>query len=89
VDWRFTTEDARIKLKRSLQFSVSMGSFPVAVDTKADGEAPATGVRVAVFGDTRGHRSSKAYQGRLSLGTWTDRDGEARASRRGRCSHEN
>ena len=56
-----------------------MGSFPVAVNTKADGEAPATWVRVAVFGDTRGHRSPKAYQGRLSLGTWTGRNGEARA----------
>ncbi len=58
------------------------GILRVGVDTKADGEAPATWVRVAVY---RGHCSPKAYKGPevycercLSLGTWTGRDGEAR-----------
>ena len=59
----------------------------VAVDTKADGEAPATWVRVAVFGDTVGTVAPRLTKGaevycderRLSLGTWIGRDGEARA----------
>jgi single-stranded DNA-binding protein len=58
----------------------------VAVDTKADGEAPATWVRVAFFGDTVGTVASRLTKGtevycerRLSLGTWTGRDGEAKA----------
>ena len=63
-------------------------SFPVvAVDTKADGEASATWVRVAVFGDTVGTvapglpRAPRVYcdERCLSLGTWIGRDGEARA----------
>ena len=58
----------------------------MAVDTKADGEAPATWVRVAFFRDTGGTVASRLTEGtevycegRLSLRTWTGRDGEARA----------
>ncbi len=58
----------------------------MAADTKADGEAPATWVRVAFFGDTGGTVASRLTKGtevyrerRLSLGTWTGRDGEAKA----------
>lgn len=61
-------------------------SFPVAVDTKADGEAPATWVRVALFGDTVGAMAPRLTkgigvycEGRLSLGTWADKDGELRS----------
>ena len=61
-------------------------SFPVAVDAKTDGEVPATWVRVALFGATvsalapRLTKGAEVYcEGRLSLGTWTGRDGEARA----------
>lgn len=60
-------------------------SFPVVVDAKTDGEAPATWVRVALFGDTvdaltpRLTKGVEVYcEGRLSLGTWTGRDGEAK-----------
>jgi single-stranded DNA-binding protein len=58
----------------------------VAVDAKADSEAPPTWVRVALFGDTVGAlaprliKGAEVYcEGRLSLGTWTGRDGEAKA----------
>jgi single-stranded DNA-binding protein len=58
----------------------------VAVDAKADGEAPATWVRVALFGDAVGAlaprltKGAEVYcEGRLSLGTWMGRDGEAKA----------
>ncbi|MGH8566907.1 MAG: single-stranded DNA-binding protein [Gammaproteobacteria bacterium] len=61
-------------------------SSPVAADSKSDGETPATWVRVALFGDSVGDlaprltKGAEVYrEGRLSLGTWTGRDGEARA----------
>ena len=64
----------------------TLAAFPVAVDTKADGEAPATWVRVAFFRDTGGTVASRLTEGtevycerRLSLGTWKGRDGEAKA----------
>jgi hypothetical protein len=63
--------------------------------TLGDGEAPATWVRVALLGDAVGAptprltKGTQVYcEGPLSLGTWTGRDGDARAgtSRRGRSS---
>jgi hypothetical protein len=42
-------KDAKI---RSTRDGKLCAAFPVAVDAKADGEAPATWVRVALFGDT-------------------------------------
>jgi single-strand DNA-binding protein len=58
----------------------------VAVDAKGDGEAPATWVRVALFGDTVGElaarltKGAEVYcEGRLTLGTWTGKDGEPKA----------
>lgn len=66
----------------------------MAVDAKTDGEALATWVRVALFGDAVGAlaprltKGAEVYcEGRLTLGTWTDRDGEAKGGstlRRGR-----
>jgi single-stranded DNA-binding protein len=53
--------------------------------TLGDGEAPATWVRVALLGDAVGAltprltKGAQVYcEGRLTLGTWTGRDGEAR-----------
>ena len=63
---------------RSTRDGKPWASFPVAADTGADGEAPATWVRVALFGDTVGTvdprltKGTQVYcEGRLSLGTWT------------------
>jgi single-strand DNA-binding protein len=62
-------------------------AFSVAVDTGKDGEGEAstTWVRVAVFGDKAeelAHKLPKGTEvyceGRLSLGTWTGRDGSRR-----------
>ncbi|MGH8538377.1 MAG: single-stranded DNA-binding protein [Gammaproteobacteria bacterium] len=71
---------------RSTREGKPWASFPVAVDTKADGEAAVAWVRVALFGDTVGAlaprltKGAEVYcEGRLSLGTWTGKDGEARA----------
>jgi len=57
----------------------------MAVESKSDGEAPATWVRVALFGDTvatlppRLTKGAEVYcEGRLSLGTWTGKDGGAK-----------
>lgn len=82
-------KDAEI---RSTRDGKLWAAFPV--DAKVDGEAPATWVRVALFGDTvstlapRLIKGTQVYcEGRLSLGTWTGRDGEATAGstlRRGR-----
>lgn len=74
-------KDAEVRAARD---GKPWASFPVAVDTKADGEAPPTWVRVAFFGaGTAAPRLTKGTQiyceGRLSLGTWTGRDGEAKS----------
>jgi hypothetical protein len=71
--------------------------FPVAtLDAKADGEAPAAWVRVALFGDNRGAaaprltKGTQVYsEGRLSLGTGQTaavKPGRGSTSRRGRSS---
>ncbi|MGI8427387.1 MAG: single-stranded DNA-binding protein [Actinomycetota bacterium] len=75
-------KDAEVRTSRD---GKPWASFPVAVDTKADGEAPATWVRVALFGDTVGTLAPRITKGtevycggRLSLGTWTGRDSESK-----------
>lgn len=76
-------KDAEVRTTRD---GKPWASFPVAVDTKGDGEAPAIWVRVALFGDTVGAlaprltKGTQVYcEGRMSLGTWTGRDGEVKA----------
>jgi single-strand DNA-binding protein len=76
-------KDAEVRTARD---GKPWASFPVAVDTKGDGEAPAIWVRVALFGDTVGAmaprltKGTEVYcEGRMSLGTWTGRDGEVKA----------
>ena len=76
-------KDAEIRTTRA---GKPWAAFPVAVDTDVDSEAGTAWVRVALFGDTVGAlapRLTKAAQvyveGRLTLRSWTDADGKARA----------
>jgi single-stranded DNA-binding protein len=76
-------KDAEVRTDRG---GMPWASFLWRLGAKADGEAPATWVRVALFGDVvaalapRLTKGSEVYcEGRLALGTWTGGNGEARA----------
>jgi single stranded DNA-binding protein len=76
-------KDAEVRNARD---GAPWASFPVAVDTKAGDETPATWVRVALFGNTvtpltpRLIKGALVYcEGRMTLGTWTDRDGQTKS----------
>ena len=76
-------KDAEIRNARD---GAPWASFPVAVDPKPGDETAATWVRVAVFGNTvtpltpRLIKGALVYcEGRMTLGTWTDRNGQAKS----------
>jgi single-strand DNA-binding protein len=76
-------KDAEVRTTRD---GKPWAAFPVAVDTNVDSEAGTSWVRCALFGDTvdtlapRLTKGTQVYcEGRMTLRSWTDADGKARA----------